>query len=176
MPLAPASISGSSAVCPGATGLAYSTAQVSGFTYTWTVPAGCTIINGQGTNAITVNWGSSAGIILVKAHNACGASANRAMAVTLLSCMPMEPNDPFDVSKDSDLEIFPNPSNGDFTIRSAFGGDFFIQNELGQTVQYVKLNEMNAYQEDVKGLTNGLYFIVGTHEGEVVSQKILVSH
>jgi beta-glucanase (GH16 family) len=34
---------------------------VTGATYSWSVPAGATIVSGQGTNAIQVNWGTSAG-------------------------------------------------------------------------------------------------------------------
>lgn len=53
----PSSITGINNVCPGISGLSYSTATVSGATYNWTVTGG-TIISGQGTNSITVNWGN----------------------------------------------------------------------------------------------------------------------
>lgn len=41
-------------------------------TYTWTVPADATISSGQGTNTISVNWGTSAGDVTVFAENNCG--------------------------------------------------------------------------------------------------------
>ncbi|RTQ48981.1 carbohydrate-binding protein [Hymenobacter gummosus] len=42
-------------------GKTYRIDAVSGATYSWSVPAGATITAGQGTNAVQVSWGSSAG-------------------------------------------------------------------------------------------------------------------
>ncbi len=177
VPLAPATINGPASVCPSATGLSYSTPQVLAFTYTWTVPAGCTIVSGQGTNTVSVNWGTTAGSVLVKANNACGSSANRTYAVSLLACMPeQEEGDHLDIGRDNRLDVYPNPSSGTFTIRSPFAGDFVIENELGQMVRQLRLNESNGYKAEVTGLTTGLYFIVGSNNGEVVHQKILVAY
>jgi hypothetical protein len=41
-------------------------------TYNWTVPAGASITNGQGTNSITVTWGTTAGNVTCVAQNDCG--------------------------------------------------------------------------------------------------------
>ena len=57
IPVAP-SVNGNNSVCPNATGVVYSTANVSGHSYNWVVTGG-TITIGQGTNSITVNWGST---------------------------------------------------------------------------------------------------------------------
>jgi beta-glucanase (GH16 family) len=43
----------------------YSIPSVAGATYNWTVPAGATITAGQGTNSITVNWGTTSGNVAV---------------------------------------------------------------------------------------------------------------
>jgi hypothetical protein len=51
------SINGPLNVCAGATGSAYSTQNIPGAGYTWSVTGG-NVATGQGTNAITVNWGS----------------------------------------------------------------------------------------------------------------------
>jgi len=85
-PAFPSPISGPVSVCPSATGLQYSTPAVAGVTYNWTVPNGATITAGQGTAAITVNWGTVAGQIRVAGSNACGSSAYRSLSVSLLSC------------------------------------------------------------------------------------------
>jgi len=68
-------ITGSSSVCAGDNGVAYSVNPVANaISYTWTLPAGATIATGTGTNAITVNFGSSAvsGDITVAGTNDCG--------------------------------------------------------------------------------------------------------
>jgi hypothetical protein len=56
-PLPTPLISGPAPVCQtiGTNYSTYSTPNVAGHTYTWTVPGG-TIVSGQGTNSISVNW------------------------------------------------------------------------------------------------------------------------
>ena len=56
-PLSP-SITGSNSVCPNATAVTYTTTNVPGHNYLWVVTGG-TIISGQGSNSITVDWGST---------------------------------------------------------------------------------------------------------------------
>lgn len=53
----PTTITGVNNVCPGISGLSYSTTAVPGATYNWVVTGG-TIVSGQGTNSVTVNWGN----------------------------------------------------------------------------------------------------------------------
>ena len=66
------SIVGPQSVCPTITGVAYSIKKPSSTTYQWTV-AGGTIASGQGTAAITVNWGAAgAGAVSANATNGQG--------------------------------------------------------------------------------------------------------
>ena len=51
-------IDGTSQLCQGTTGVAYTT-QINYTDYIWTVSSGGTIASGAGTNAITVNWNGS---------------------------------------------------------------------------------------------------------------------
>ncbi|MEP7263522.1 MAG: T9SS type A sorting domain-containing protein [Bacteroidota bacterium] len=79
----PSAITGSTyGLCSGLNKI-YSITPVAGVTYQWTVPAGATIVNGQGTNSITVNFPATAftGAVSVKAVNACGAGAARNLTV-----------------------------------------------------------------------------------------------
>ncbi|MDO7851261.1 T9SS type B sorting domain-containing protein, partial [Hymenobacter convexus] len=55
---APESIVGPASVCPTVTGIAYSVPTPAGTAYTWLINGG-TIATGQGTPAITVNWGTA---------------------------------------------------------------------------------------------------------------------
>ncbi|MEI7727811.1 MAG: T9SS type A sorting domain-containing protein, partial [Bacteroidota bacterium] len=69
------SISGTSVLCTGETGIAYTCAPVNGATYyVWVLPAGATIASGNGTNSITVDFASNAssGDITVSGNNLCG--------------------------------------------------------------------------------------------------------
>ncbi len=75
------SISGNSTVCENSTGEVYTTTNVSGNTYTWTVTGG-TIVSGNGTNSISVNWGSTSGTVSVTENNSnCSASDNFSVTI-----------------------------------------------------------------------------------------------
>ena len=179
-PGTPAAITGSASVCAGQTGLVFSTTQVGTNTYTWAVPAGCTIVSGQGTNSVTVNWGSATGNITVKANTPCGSSANRSKSVAVVACM-MEPendSDPtvkFDANE-SFLRIYPNPNDGQFMIQSDIEGSFVIYNELGQVVKSFSLNNDNMYSQEIEGLSTGFYFIKGLNDQDGIVQKIVVTN
>ncbi|OFY05800.1 MAG: hypothetical protein A2W93_14850 [Bacteroidetes bacterium GWF2_43_63] len=88
-------ISGTSPVCQGQSGVSYSIAAVSGATsYEWNVPAGATIVSGNGTNSITVDFSTAAasGYVSVKPKNACGygASSSGGVVVNQLPGTPEE--------------------------------------------------------------------------------------
>jgi hypothetical protein len=72
IPSVPGEISGPSAVCPRAT-VEYSIDEVPGaIAYLWTVYPDAIITGGQGTDAVTVEWGEQPGTISVLANNSCG--------------------------------------------------------------------------------------------------------
>ena len=69
------SVSGPSAACAPSTGINYSVAPVSGATaYSWTLPPGASVVSGQYTNAITVDFAANSfsGPVIVSANNVCG--------------------------------------------------------------------------------------------------------
>ena len=81
-------ITGTSPVNVGQTNVSYSISSVSGATaYTWTVPTGATITNGQGSTSITVNFGCSAvsGNVMVTPSNTNGSGTPSTFAVTVNS-------------------------------------------------------------------------------------------
>jgi gliding motility-associated-like protein len=56
-PLVPSAISGAVSVCAKQSGVAYSVPNIVGSTFNWTISGG-TIVSGNGTNAILVDWGA----------------------------------------------------------------------------------------------------------------------
>ncbi|MFN3404696.1 MAG: T9SS type A sorting domain-containing protein [Cytophagaceae bacterium] len=84
-------ISGPSSVCRQSSAN-FSVENTSGSVYQWTVPAGATVTSGQGTSAVTVLFGTSAGNVTVKETNSAGCqSAIISKAINLLS-LPAAPN------------------------------------------------------------------------------------
>ncbi len=74
-PNTPGGMNGPAGVCVNAGPVTFLIPSVTGATsYTWTVPTGVTIISGQGTNVLVVDFGTTAGEVSVTADNACGSS------------------------------------------------------------------------------------------------------
>jgi hypothetical protein len=94
----PVSITGpANSVCSGTTNVQYSIAAVPGATsYTWTAPSNASIVNGQGTATVRLNFGNgfSSGTLSVRAVNSCGTSAARTLAITSVPPMPGAINGP----------------------------------------------------------------------------------
>ncbi|MBC7863066.1 MAG: T9SS type A sorting domain-containing protein [Bacteroidia bacterium] len=73
------------------------------------------------------------------------------------------------------LSVYPNPNKGVFTIHSANEGVFMISDELGQTLQTVKLNAANNFTTNIANLSSGIYFISGYNKGQMIRKKIVVT-
>jgi subtilisin-like proprotein convertase family protein len=82
VPSQPSTISGNTIVCQG-TSQNYSVTNVSGVTYTWSVPSGWNINSGQGTNSINVTAGNTSGNVTVTPSNSCGNGTARNLGVTV---------------------------------------------------------------------------------------------
>ena len=96
VPISPGPISGNTGGICNSSNNVYSIAAVPNTAfYVWTVPAGATIVSGQGTTSITVNYSNtfSSGDIVVAASNACGQSPSntpRKLAITSIATTPGE--------------------------------------------------------------------------------------
>ena len=93
-PAAAGIITGTTPVCAGTSGVAYSVSPVANATaYVWTLPAGASIAAGTGTNAITVNFANTAasGIIKVNATNDCGSGASSPNYTLVVNPIPATP-------------------------------------------------------------------------------------
>lgn len=81
---APGIISGPANVCINATGKIYSVAPITNASsYTWSVPAGATLVSGQGTMTITVNFTSTSGTISVAGSNFCSIGTASTLPVSV---------------------------------------------------------------------------------------------
>jgi hypothetical protein len=82
VPAQPSAITGSDNACQGSN-QTYSVTNVSGVTYTWSLPDGSTITAGQGTNSITATIGTSNGNMNVVPSNNCGGGIEQIKAITI---------------------------------------------------------------------------------------------
>jgi len=153
LPLRPTLITGSNSVCTGQQNINYSVVTQPGASYTWTVPASCTIVSGQGTGNIVVNWGASNGSISVVASNSCGPAIARSLAVAINCRIAGVVN--FGVS------VYPNPARSFATVEVAgITGEFQIT--LTDIAGKVLSNEIiynNTLELNLSGLDAGIYLV-----------------
>ncbi len=95
LPDAATAISGSTTIpiCPAATGIVFSVGAVNNATgYTWTLPAGATIVAGSGTNSITVDFTAAAasGAVMVAGTNGCGSGDSSFLNFAVESVTPVD--------------------------------------------------------------------------------------
>ena len=84
-------ISGNTVVCQGTTGQVFSVSAVLNATgYNWTVPAGATIVAGNNTQSITVNFSNAAvsGTISVMGTNSCGTGTSSPLLSLTVNPLP----------------------------------------------------------------------------------------
>lgn len=86
-PASPSEIFGPVSVCNKEKNVVYSvTPQPNVTRYQWYVPLQATIVSGQGSSSIVVNFGNKSGNVSVQVSNNCGNSAVVNLAVTVGSC------------------------------------------------------------------------------------------
>lgn len=150
-------------VCSGAAGVTYTISAVpSASTYTWSIPAGATIVSGQGTTQITVNWGSQQGWVYVNAGNSCGTSANAQKYVNVNPDVPDAPTatEATDVSTTAFTANWDAMSSSevlgyrlDVSELEDFSGSFVVNNlDVGNVTEYdlSGLNEGQTYYYRVR--------------------------
>jgi parallel beta-helix repeat protein len=153
-------INGPATVCSFDAGILYSIAPVFGSTgYQWTVPAGATIIAGQGTNAILVDFGIGAGNISVKATNACGQSGTRVLNVIVNCKLTGE-------IPGVKVNAYPNPVASELTVEVTAETSNTYALEMtdvsGRVVYNGQMNTtggMKTTTVDVSNLSKGIYML-----------------
>ncbi len=132
-------------------------------TYTW-VTTNTTIA----ANSLTIN--PTTATILTYTLNgtsAQGCEANTVFLFNVSSCTGIEESKTNNVF----VNIYPNPSQGNFTIETGKEMQLKLINQLGQIVEVIQLNEKNNYKTSLSNLSNGVYFISGND----LNKKVIVN-
>ncbi len=171
------SIVGANSVCAEESALSYSVPPVFGASnYTWYVPMGATIISGQGTNSILVDWGVFSGVMGVTTSNACGNSGTRTLLVNV-SCRVAGVSS----SSPIDVNVYPNPAseNTNISFKGVAGTDYkvtlmdlagrVISTNNGTAVE--GLNEINI---DLSGIAKGAYMVNLMNNNESSQIRLIV--
>ncbi|HOZ31035.1 MAG TPA: FISUMP domain-containing protein [Bacteroidales bacterium] len=144
VPGQPGEISGNISLCENITGETYTILAVDGATsYTWTVPSGANITSGQGTTAITVDFGTSSGNICVTANNGCGSSPQNCKSITIVSNPDAIAGSNSPVCEGESLNL--TETGGDAITWAWEGPDSFTSNDNNPTISSVTTLASGTY-------------------------------
>jgi len=184
VPATPGSISGAATVCANQQNVPYSIAPVTGaVSYTWTGPSGARFSDGVNTSstavfttpstAVTVNYKTTAGLIKVKANNACGSGNNKNLTVTF-NCREAG------IQGENMLSLSPNPAHDEISI-SFLSSDrnykIEIMDLIGKVVHSFERSGsegINTEKINVSEFPKGIYMVRMTSEGENVVTRFIV--
>lgn len=74
------------------------------------------------------------------------------------------------------LNVYPNPNNGSFTVKALNEGTYYLINEAGQLVKSFTVNADNSFTYQIENLTVGFYVLSGQNKQGVSKQKIVVTN
>ncbi len=185
-PIRPSVINGPASVCPGQVNVVYSVDSVVGHTYTWSVPATATLVSGQGSKRVVVNFANVTAFnqrLGVFATNGCGNS-------TMLSSGNININPSFCgrvaavnmLTEESQLiEIYPNPAN--FSTNVVFNSE----NESNYELNIIDLagrkvasstgksfEGTNKVEVDLTQFASGLYHVQVIINGNIERGRLIV--
>ncbi|MFM9987734.1 T9SS type A sorting domain-containing protein [Flavobacterium sp.] len=73
-------------------------------------------------------------------------------------------------------QIYPNPSNGDFMIKTKTGLDKInVYSQVGAFVKTIKVNNLDAAEINLKGLSSGVYLLELLNANDKSWKKIIVN-
>ncbi len=82
--------------------------------------------------------------------------------------------------ENQEIPVFPNPTNGNIVnvdLRNTSSQNpvkFKIHDLIGKTLKHGKLNSGTLNPVDISGLKSGVYFIMIQHQGNIITQKLII--
>lgn len=123
-------------------------------------------LTATGANTYTWNTGSSSPDLIVSptttsSYTVTGTGSNGCSKVTVYTQSVSVCTGIDNIQNEFLYQVFPNPSNGIFTIRAQVADEITLTNELGQVIQLIELSPENQFTYHVYHLESGIYFLSG---------------
>ena len=166
-PLSPSSINGRTYIKPNETNISFSVLDY-GYQYLWTVPTGASIVTGQSSAFIIVNWGSISGMVTVEATNICGTSGlKKKMIYAMSNKNSNKEEDTFNKHEYPVIKVYPLPATyaANISYQSKFNTTYTIElfDLIGKKLLTNKIpmkQGMNTFSVNVSMLQKGIYNMV----------------
>jgi hypothetical protein len=155
----------------------YAATYISGSTYQWYVPAGWSIISGQGSSNIMVETGQNAvnGWIDVRSSLCNGSWGSK--RVTIGPGGPQRLKSPN--TSNTDIYLAPNPANNQLEIVLPNNENYaiieFVEAATGRILSQINTNS-NRQLINVTDLPQGLTIVKTTTHNNVYLSKIIINH
>jgi poly(hydroxyalkanoate) depolymerase family esterase len=167
----PYSISGPITATYGQFNILFSAPYHTGSTYQWGFPAGVTVISGQGTNQITVNWGTTSGFISVNETNAssCVVGPIELFVTAIVTTNITESNE--DISP---ISVFHNQADNILNIKSSLKNyNVLVYDQTGRLLQTTANQTSDVVIPLPDNLQQGIYIVRILAENNTFSSKFL---
>jgi hypothetical protein len=105
----------------------------------------------------------------VTGTNSSGCESSTVVTAKIASCNGISENGVV-----SNIQVYPNPNNGDFKVSTAGDINLTLINSIGQVVRSLSLNTANNHEVEIKDISNGVYFLIGSSGSEKVNMKIVI--
>jgi len=138
------------------------TATPAGGTFSGTAVSGSIFspsVSGVGTFNITYTYTDA---------NNCVASKINSMIVKVCSTVGI-----IEIPEETKIQIYPNPNNGSFMVKSENELELNLINALGSTIRTIRLNGNNSFVVLVDDIAPGVYFV--QHAKHSTFKKVIVT-
>lgn len=135
-----------------------------GTTYTWT-PGNLNGASVSVSPSVTTTY-------TINGRNSNGCSNSSMVTQSVAICTGIE-----DLAQNENLlSVFPNPNNGDYTIRSNSAMNLTIIDQLGREMKTLSLEAANNFTTDISGMATGIYYLISREGQSSKHLKIVVTH
>ena len=173
------SIDGPSPIIPGLQNAVYSVFKQTGFSYEWSVTGG-TIISGQNTNAVTVDWDASAVNAVARiatpfySISVTETNPNNQKKTTTMDVSPVATSISTSLAQ-SGITLFPNPTTESFSIEMPESGiavSYEILDLTGASVAKGNFISSSSAEKIAANFGAGMYQVVLRYNGVVTSGRL----
>jgi endo-1,4-beta-D-glucanase Y len=165
-------VSGPTSVTSDQTSVSYSVSNQTGMTYAWSVPAGATIVSGQGTNSIKINFGTSSGNVTLIEKNSSGQTSTISLPVSVGTTTPI-----LVPTIESSIKIYPIPCSDKITIELNELTNTDVSYTLIDAIGNIVLSTTQTYSSapiDIEmPYASGMYQLIITWDLHKVIRKII---